>query len=104
MASIAQRIATRFRVAKTFLMKDPQQALKGETIEVVKLPEYEAEVKRLAAEYKKQKVQLDRLPSGRAKGMAGRDLAQLGDEGRKARARVEVAKRMQSHGLTKAKF
>lgn len=104
MASIAQRVATRWRVAKTFLMKDPQLMLKGETIESSKLPQYEAEVKRLAVEYKRQKMKLDSLPSGRAKGLAGRDLAQLGNEGRLARARVEVAKKMLSHGLTKAKF
>jgi hypothetical protein len=104
MASLVQRVTTRYKVAKTFLMKNPQLELKGEVIEVAKLHQYEEDVKRLAQEYKEQKVTLDRLPSGKAKGLAGRALAQIGAEGRRARARVEVAKAMKARNVSRAKF
>lgn len=104
MASTAQRVATRYKVAKTFLLKNPHYELKGETVEVSKLPQYESDVKRLTDEYSEQKAKLDSLPSGKAKGLAGRALAQIGAEGRKARARVELAKSMKAKGISKAKF
>ncbi len=104
MASIAQRVATRWRVAKNFLLKNPHKELKGETVEVSKLGQYEKDVKRLGDEYRKQKTALDSLPSGKAKGMAGRALARIGAEGRKARARVELAKSMKTKGISKAKI
>jgi hypothetical protein len=104
MDSIASRVATRWTISKTFLLKDPQKELKGETLEVSKLSQYESDVKKLAADYKKQKELLDSLPSGKAKGLAGHALARIGTEGRKARARVEIAKTMKSRGINRATF
>jgi len=104
--SIAERVASR-HLAKTFLMKDPHKELKGETIEVSKIPEYQRDVDRLAKEYKEAKSELDKIKQqkgGKAKGMAGYKLSQIGNEGRKARARLELAKKMKEKGLTKTKF
>ena len=101
---VAAQVAARYQVAKSFLVKNPHKELKGETIEVSKIPQYEREVKRLAAEYRKAKAALDKLPSGKAKGMAGHKLSKIGEEGRKARMRLEVAKSMKAKNLNKATF
>ena len=107
MAFTEYQVAGRFLAAKVddnFLLKNPHKELRGETIEVSKIPEYEKAVKALGAQYTAAKERLDALPSGKLKGMAGHALAQIGKEGRRARMRLEVAKAMKTKGVTKSKF
>lgn len=95
------------KAGDNFLLKNPHKELKGETIEVAKIPQYEGAVKYLEEEYRKAKEDLDKAKkgtSGKAKGEAGRALAKVGDKGRKARMRLEVAKAMKAKNISKAEF
>lgn len=101
------QVAGRYLAAKVkdnYLLKNPHKELKGETIEVSKIPSYEKSVKSLEDQYKAAKKKLDSMPSGKAKGMAGRELANIGKEGRKARMRLEIAKAMKAKNINKSTF
>jgi hypothetical protein len=85
------------------VMKNPQEVLKGETIEAPKLHTYEADALRAEKAYNEQKEKNQDL-SGSARGKGGQALAKLGEEKRKAQARVEAAKQLQKAGLLKVSY
>lgn len=84
-------------------LKNPQAVLEGETIELAKLRQYAADVKAAEAAYREQKAQNANL-LGRQRGEGGRELARLGDEKRKAQARLEVAKQLKASGVSKVRY
>jgi hypothetical protein len=86
------------------LMKNPQDVLKGETIDALKLKQYEAELAKAEKAYTEQKKVLDDTGSGAAKGREGQSLAKLGEAKRKAQARVQAAKQLQKAGLSKVSY
>lgn len=101
------RAAAVLRIATTFLVKDPKTALKGETVRAKDLPKLEAALKKLQQEYKAGKVALEKVKqgqSGKAKGLAGNKLRKIGEEGRKARTRLDIAKMLKKQGFDEIEY
>lgn len=79
---------------EAFLVSNPLDILRGETLYTAKLPKYEAELRELSDKALKLNLELQkyRTPgiSQPKAGPIGRDLHDTIEEGRKARARVEL--------------
>lgn len=85
------------------VMKNPQKELGGETIEADKLGYYKVKLQKAELLYERQKDSNKDL-RGRQRGEGGRELARLGEEKRKAQARVEAAEQLARRGLKKLTY
>lgn len=57
------------------------------------LAQVRAALEAVRLEYKAQRAKLQSLPSGRSRGMAGYELAQIGKRGRKTKALLDAIER-----------
>lgn len=85
------------------VMKNPQDILKGEAVEASKLRQYEAEARKAEKAYETQKEKNQDL-SGVERGRGGQRLEELGEQKRKAQARLEVAKQLQKAGFPRLTY